>query len=118
MDKLFLLKPGFSDVNVDQEGRMYYCPSCAAIEGLLSYYPHLREKLEIIYVDFPRPRTAIVDLIGEANQGCPVLVIGTKGAGGVSNEGIKEAHGNYFISATQQIMAYLAATYTIGFPHP
>jgi hypothetical protein len=28
-----------------------YCPDCAIIEGILSYYPELRKELDIVYVD-------------------------------------------------------------------
>lgn len=118
MDRLFLLKPGFLDANVDQQGRKYYCPSCAAIEGALFYYPHLREKLEVIYIDFPRPRQAIVDLIGEAYQRCPMLIIGEERDGAKFSSSLKESNGMKFLNSTDQIMHYLAVTYGVGFPHP
>ncbi len=73
MKKLFLLKADFSDPN-RADGKLYFCPECTPIEGLLSYYPSLRDELEIIYVDYVRPRKMIVELLGEANQSCPVLV--------------------------------------------
>jgi len=118
MDKLFLLKPGFADASIDPQDRMYYCPSCAAIEGVLSYYPYLREKLEVVYVDFPRPRTAIVSLIGEANQGCPVLIIDSDRGEVMYTEVVKEANDYLFINSTEGIMQYLAAVYGIDYPHP
>ena len=117
MDKLFLLKPGFKDEAV-KEGAAYYCPSCAAIEGVLHYYPHLRERLEIIYVDFPRPRKQIVALLGDANQGCPVIVIDTSELPVSNYPFLKEINGYTFINSTTDIMNYLAAAYGIGLPHP
>ena len=74
MEKLFLIKPDFKDLNRGDEIK-YFCPNCVTLEGLLSFYPRLRNELEVHYVDFVRPRPAIVDLIGEANQSCPVLVL-------------------------------------------
>ena len=74
MKKLFLLKPNFHDFN-RIDGKLYFCPDCAIIEGLLSYYPRLRNELEVHYLDFARPRKVLVDLLGEANQSCPVLVL-------------------------------------------
>ncbi len=74
MEKLFLLNPDFQDINRGAE-KKYFCPPCALIEGVLSFYPRLRNELEITYVDFVRPRPAIIELIGEENQGCPVLVL-------------------------------------------
>lgn len=70
---LFLLPPDFLD---PEEGEgPYVCPHCMAIEGLLSVYPPLRRELDIRYVPFKRPRTAIIEVIGEEHQSCPVLVM-------------------------------------------
>jgi hypothetical protein len=74
MEKLFLIKPDFQDLNRG-DGKSYFCPDCAMIEGLLSFYPRLRSELEVNYVDFTRPRKVLVELVGEANQSCPVLVL-------------------------------------------
>ena len=100
MEKLFLLKPGFQDVQRGT-GKLYFCPPCTLIEGVLSFYPVLREKLEVHYVDFARPRQSIIELIGEENQSCPVLI---------------HADGN-FIKDTDLILDYLAKKYGIGYAH-
>ena len=100
MEKLFLIKPDFQDINRNVEHK-YFCPPCALIEGLLSFYPQLRNELEVHYVDFVRPRPAIVDLIGEANQSCPVLVL---------DDGI-------FINEPDDIIRYLTENYHIGHAH-
>ena len=100
MEKLFLLKPDFIDPKLDPE-KKYFCPNCAIIEGLFIYCPHLRRQLEVHQVDFPRPRPAIVELIGEENQSCPVL--------------IKED--GSFINETRDIIQYLTTQYHIGHKH-
>lgn len=100
MEKLFLLKPDFQDISRGPENK-YFCPNCAVLEGLLSFYPRLREELEIHYVDFARPRPAIVNLIGEANQSCPVLILEDGG----------------FINETSDIISYLTKNHQIGQPH-
>jgi Protein of unknown function (DUF3088) len=41
----------------------------------LSYYPKLREQIDIRYIDFPRPRKEIVELVGGEHQGCPNLIL-------------------------------------------
>ena len=46
MINLFLLKPDFTDSSADNEGRKYFCPHCAMIEGVLKYYPQLSEQIE------------------------------------------------------------------------
>ena len=100
MQKLFLLKPDFQDTK-RADGKSYFCPNCAILEGILVYYPSLRDKLEIHYVDFVRPRKVLVDLLGEANQSCPVLVTGP----------------NEFINDTDKIIQYLTDHYHIGHSH-
>ena len=112
-DKLFLLKPDFMDA---EEGP-FYCPESAPIEGLLSYYPQLREELEVQYLDFARPRQAIIKEIGAENQGMPVIVLGTVRfpAGGFET---REAHGKQFITGDKEICSYLSMAYRIGIAHP
>lgn len=100
MKKLFLLKPGFRDVNLNPEN-IYFCPNCALIEGILSYYPQLKDEIEVTRVDFPRPRPAIIELVGEENQSCPVLV---------HEDGT-------FINETKDIISYLVEKYHIAKPH-
>jgi hypothetical protein len=53
----------------------WYCPDCALVEGVLAYYPQLRAALDVRHVDFPRPRQAVIDLVGEAFQDCPCLLL-------------------------------------------
>jgi hypothetical protein len=100
MEKLFLLKPDFQDIN-RSNNKNYFCPPCTLIEGLLSFYPRLRHELEVHYVDFVRPRPSIIELIGEENQSCPVLVL---------SDGT-------FINEPDEIMVYLAQNYGIGYAH-
>jgi len=41
-DTLFLLPPGFAD-----NGRREYCPECAEIWGVLSYYPAIQQSVAV-----------------------------------------------------------------------
>jgi len=100
MKKLFLLKADFQDAN-RADGKKYFCPECSPIEGLLSYYPRLRNDLEVQYLDFERPRKVLVDLIGEANQGCPVLVL----------------EDGTFINEPNEIIRHLTEKHQIGYSH-
>jgi Protein of unknown function (DUF3088) len=75
-DILFLLTGDFAADGAAH----WFCPDCAPVEGLLAYYPWLREHLDIRYVEFPRPRLAMTALVGEAHQGCPTLLTRTKPA--------------------------------------
>lgn len=74
-DTLFLLRPNFFDAAAGAEP--FYCPHCAFIVGVLSYYPHLRGQIDVVEVDFPRPRPQVAGLLGTEHPGCPVLVLGS-----------------------------------------
>ena len=49
-DTLFLLPPGFADNN-----RREYCPECAEIWGVLSYYPALTKPAPFVKPTDPIP---------------------------------------------------------------
>lgn len=116
-DQLFLLKPDF----MDGDSGPWYCPSCATLEGLLSFYPKLRQQLEVQYVGFPRPRAAVIAAIGEANQGLPVLVVAAN-AGAASNAAlggldVGQSGNRRFLNGVADIGKYLARRYGTGEPH-
>jgi hypothetical protein len=116
-DTLFLLRPGFDD-----RGTSYFCPYCAQVVGFLTYFPQVSSTLEIVELAFPRPRTQVVELVGEANQGLPLLVLaGLAGLPGepaaVPDVTIEEANGHRFVKNALSIMRYLAATRGVPLPH-
>jgi len=110
-DRLILLNPGWSD----DEGGPWYCPAGAIIEGVLAFHPTLRGLLDILYVDHPRPRPAVIELVGEDHQSCPVLVI--DGALDWPEANVSETTGRRFLQ-DEAIIPYLAARYGISRPHP
>lgn len=112
-DTLFLLKHDFPD----GPGKPFYCPECSQVSGVLHYYPHLRHHLEVRYVDFPRPRPDVVALVGEANQSCPVLVLGEAAPAAVEGVPIGSHQGRRFVSGAEAIGNYLSAAYGIARPH-
>ncbi len=117
MPKLFLLKPDFLDANMDKNAK-FYCPSCAQVLGIITYYPQLKEKLEIIFIDFKRPRKEIVELIGEENQGCPNLILSKDEAAVLEDTSYLVEHGDYFFQNNVSLIAeFLAEVYDIGVPH-
>lgn len=116
MEKLFLLKPNFVDSDADFNGHRFFCPPCAMMLGVLSYYPELQEKLEIIYVDYQRPRQQIIDLVGSDNQSCPVLIL--EGSPDVKDcVNIQKYKNSFFINDERDIAVYLSMKYKIGLPH-
>jgi len=110
-DTLFLLAAGFAD----GEGAPYYCPACTIFEGLLHLFPQLHEHIEVQRVDFPRPRPAIIELIGAENQSCPVLILSPSSQPGkVKTKSFGE---RLFIDDPQEIGNYLSQAYGIPRPH-
>jgi hypothetical protein len=113
--KLFLLKPGFADPAIDDG--VFFCPECAQVEGLLGYFPQLREMLEVTYVAFQRPRPEIVRLIGDMNQSCPVLVSERTPDDGMAAAPASTSKYSIIQGATA-ISGYLAGKYSTARPHP
>ncbi len=111
-DELFLLKPDF----MDEGNGPYFCPGCAFVDGMLSFYPDLRDKIEIRYIDFQRPRPLLASEIGEENQSCPKLILADDRP---APKGIKinEANGRRFVSGESEICHYLGRVYGYAEPH-
>jgi len=110
---LFLLKPGFKET----EDGPFYCPDSAGVEGFLKYEPAIEEKIEVKRIEFPKPRQGVIDLVGEAHQGCPVLVIDKDGD--VPEEAtVSEETGRAYISDPTQICNVLGRLFGVVRPQP
>ncbi|MFB9981323.1 DUF3088 domain-containing protein [Mesorhizobium kowhaii] len=111
--KLFLLKPDFQDSAYP--GHSFFCRHCALVEGVLASFPQLTDKIDVFRLYFPRPRQAVIDLIGAANQGLPVLVLAeVQNPATVSGE----EGGRKFVSGSDNIIAVFAELFDIAVPHP
>jgi Protein of unknown function (DUF3088) len=110
-DTLYMLRPGFDD-----GGTSYFCPYCAQVIGFLSYFPHVRDTLEIVEVDYAKPRRPLVDVLGEEHQSAPKLVLSGE-PGAAPGVAISEANGRRFVADTEAILKYLAATRGTPIPH-
>jgi len=73
--------------------------------------------LEIIHVEFSRPRARVVDVLGEENQGCPVLVL-AKGTSAPPSAKKSMSTGAVFIDDALAICNFLGQTYGGVLPHP
>lgn len=111
--RLFVLKPHF----MDKGQGPYFCPGCAQIVGLMQFYPALKDHIELQYLDFPRPRPELVQLLGEENQSCPVLVLEEAPTGTPASIPVQQAKGKWFIEGADEISRYLAHAHGIGIPH-
>ena len=112
-DKLFLLKPGFED-----KGKVWFCPYSAQVMGMLTYYPELRETVDVVELPFPKPRHPVIDLLDAEHQALPMLILGDeRPVGEVADVVVGEVHGQKFVEKTMHIMRYLAATRGVPGPH-
>jgi hypothetical protein len=69
-DRLYLIAAPFEDL-----GGTWYCNDCATMEGALLANPDWLEAIEVRRLAFPRPRDELIELLGEAHQSMPVLVM-------------------------------------------
>lgn len=95
----------------------YYCPDCGVVEGFLFYSPEIRSEIEIITVDFERPRQEIVKHLGLENQNSPVLVL--DGEGQIPEDAQQSlSTGKKFLNDPIQICNFLGEMYNGVKPHP
>ncbi len=111
-DLLFLLKP-----NLNENGRVYHCPECAMVEGVLAYHPNVRYEFDVQYVDFARPRPAVIERLGEEHQSCPVLILQREHGPFPERVKVQEARGHRFIAGSIEIAVALASAYGTSHPH-
>jgi len=112
-DKLFLLNPNFVDPRFP--GQRFYCWHCALIEGILSGFPELAEKIEVERIDWQRPRHAAIKYVGENNQSLPLLVLPEGDSSKYQSGSFK---GRQFINDKDKILAALAERHGFPEPHP
>lgn len=102
-DRLFLMQPGFVNAGLGP----FYCNDSVAVEGMLSFFPQLRDEIEISYVPFSRPRQQLIDLVGEDNQGVPVLVL-AEGSPVPSGKSAHKLGQTVFLTDEKEIREYLS----------
>ena len=111
-DTLFVFRPGFSD-----QGTRYFCPYSAQVVGFLDYYPAVRATLDVIELEFAKPRHPLVDVLGDQHQAAPMLVLATEPPAPPPGVTIGHANGRVFVEKTLEILRYLAATRSVPAPH-
>ncbi|QSR88101.1 DUF3088 domain-containing protein [Methylacidiphilum caldifontis] len=109
---LFLLKPGF----YDGLGDPFYCPYCMIFEGVLKVYPQLTQELEVRHVDFVKPRHQIIELIGEENQSCPVILFDKTPSFSLPFK-VHQYGNRFFLNEPEEIALYLSKVYKIPRAH-
>ena len=109
---LFLLKSGFSD----GESGPFFCPDTAYVEGFLSYAPELADHLDIRRIEFEKPRSEIVNILGAPNQSCPVYIF-PEGENVPADAQMSPLTARMFISDARHIVSYLAMHFKAMKPH-
>jgi len=112
-DRLFLLQPDFLDPAYP--GQRFYCWHCALLEGVIASFPGLLERIDVERIAWPRPRRAVVDLVGEENQSLPLLVLGEDAPQDLATG----THGAVrFVAGKDAILSVLGRRHGIPDPHP
>lgn len=106
-DQLFLMKPGFMNAGLGP----FYCGDSVSVEGMLGFFPELREKLDVHYISFPRPRQPLVDALGEDHQSVPVLILADDSGRSAGAPEPRKAGGRRFYDDEQKIRHYLSTRY-------
>ena len=106
-DQLYLLRPGFMNASLGP----LYCNDSAPVEGMLSFFPQLRELLDVEYVEFARPRVPLVETLGAEHQSLPVLILapGRKLKSGAPKP--ETAKGRWFFGNERSVREYLSIQY-------
>lgn len=110
---LLMLNPWVDDGDIGP----FYCPDCGIVEGFLVYNPDIRGQLNIISVEYKRPRPQIIEYLGQENQGSPVLVLDDLNQ---ISDGVKKSlsTGKMFIDDAIGICNYLGKRFKGVRPHP
>ena len=108
-DQLYLLRPGFMNGGTGP----LYCSDSAPVEGVLSFFPQLRQLVDIHYLEFPRPREPLVNALGDQNQSVPVLILAADRK--VRDKELEPGHANgkWFFADESSIRHYLSTQYDL-----
>lgn len=110
-DTLYLLNTSF-----EKDGALRFCPDCAMMEGYLAAHPQLREALEIVRVDYARPRSALVERLGPDHQNAPTLILAEPSPDAGPHGEIQSANGLSFLTDARPITRWLADRYGLAAP--
>ncbi len=110
-DTLYLLKPSF-----EKDGQLRFCPDCAMVEGYLAAHPQLQGTLDIVYIDYARPRADLVERLGEDHQNAPTLILAQAAPDAGPYGEILSANGLSFLTDARPITRWLAGRYGLAAP--
>ncbi len=112
-DRIFLLKPDFEDPAYP--GQRFYCWHCALLEGVLASFPSLQSKINVEPIPWPKPRQAIVDLLGPDHQSLPLLLLAPDAPDELATGTYR---GQRFVDEKDAILTVLSRRHGIPRAHP
>lgn len=112
-DTLIVIKPDFLDPAFPD--LHFYCWHCALMEGVLASFPILQTRLNVLRIDWARPRQEVIELIGEENQSLPVLILADNSP---EQSGARYFNDRQFIANKDDILKALSNRHGIPVPHP
>lgn len=112
-DKLIILDVDF--VVPALPDQVFYCWHCVLIEGLLCAYPELMRKIDVERIAWPKPRQAVVELLGDQNQSVPVLILADDAPDGLETGRFGSQR---FVNDKDAILHVLSVRHGIARPHP
>lgn len=112
-DTLILIKPDFLDPAFPDT--RFYCWHCALLEGVLVSFPALLTRLNILRIEWTKPRQEVICLIGEENQSLPVLIFADDAT---DQSGASNFRGRQFVAGKDDILSALSMRHNIPTPHP
>lgn len=112
-DTLIIIKPDFLDPAFPDT--RFYCWHCALLEGVLVSFPALLTRLNVVRIDWPKPRQEVIQLIGEENQALPVLIFAADAS---EQSGARYFRGRQFVAGKDDILKALTSRHKIPAPHP
>ncbi len=113
-DTLFIIAAPFEDA--EYPGQTFFCRDCATMEAALALNPAWSRQVDVQRLGYPRPRHAVIELLGEENQGLPALIFADTAS---APEGAKRAsNGLAFLTEARAILRYLGERYGGIRQHP
>jgi hypothetical protein len=108
-DQLYLMQPGFLNAGLGP----FYCGDSVSVEGMLSFFPELRDKVDVHYLAFPRPRQPLVDALGDNHQSVPVLILADETALAAGAPEPKKIGARRYYDDEKRIRQYLSMTFAL-----
>lgn len=83
---------------------------------MFSYFPKLRDEIDVRKIAFARPRPEIIAVLGEEGQGCPVLILADPAKAEKYGFAVKHINCKPCIDDHKAIIRYIGLAYGVSLP--